>query len=104
MKNDPSTGPIPRERFKEIIAAPFGEAAKAIREYDPQWGRADGEKFEWKITVSRCGSDQGTAIVKASSEEEANEEADNLSESDIDWDDFANGFQVVSVEPNKPRR
>jgi hypothetical protein len=103
MKLDPSTGPIPREQFKEIADAPFGEATKIIREYDPQWGRAPGEKFEWKITVQRKGSDCGTAIIKAASEQEANEAADALSEFDIDWD-CGEGFDVVAVEPNVKRK
>lgn len=100
-KLDPITGPMSRETFAAAVAAPAGQAAKIIQNYDPQWGRAPGEKFEWKVRVQRDGSDSGTAYVKAASQEEADELADKLGEGDIDWDYDDGGFYVTSVEPNK---
>lgn len=98
---DPSTGPIPREKFAELVNAPFGEASKAIRQHDPQWGRAPGAKFQWLVHVERSGSDQGRAWVDAASQEEAEQLAANLSTFDVDWEYDGDRFMVVSVEPDK---
>jgi hypothetical protein len=96
---DPVTGPIDRATLKELADAPFGKAAEFIRKYDPQWGRAEGEKFRWKVTVRR--EDGGTAYVMAASQEEADEAADDLTESEIDWDFDGDAFVVETVEPDK---
>ena len=102
MVDDPVTGPISKELFKKLADAPFGEATKTIRQHDPLWGRAEGEKIEWIITVQREVTGLGTAIIKAASENEANDLADDLVSSEIDWDDVdINWFEVVSVEPKK---
>jgi hypothetical protein len=102
-KLDPVTGPIPRERFAEIVNAPHGKACEMILKYDPQWGRADGEKFDWKVRVERSGTDEGTAIVKAATEQEAMDAAEELSESEIDWDYDCGDFAAISAEPHKER-
>jgi hypothetical protein len=100
MANDPSTGPMPRERLKELVDAPFGKAAEIIRQYDPMWGRRAGEKHEWLVRVERDGTGTGTAFIKAANQDEADELADELTESDIDWDDCDfNGLSIISVEP-----
>lgn len=105
-KFDPITGVLPREKLAELAAAPHGEATKVIRRYDPQWARAPGEKFDWIVKVRR-GSGTGEAIVKAADQKEADELADDLRESDIEWDYDSDGFIVESVEPyieKKPTR
>jgi hypothetical protein len=94
---DPSTGPIPREEFAKLLSAPYGEAAKRIRRYDPMWGRADGEKIKWRVEVT--GQITGSAYVEASSEDEASKAAENLSAAEIDWDGGREDFQVLSIEP-----
>lgn len=98
---DSITGPLPREKLKELIAAPHGQARKIIQKYDPEWGRTPGEKFEWKIIVRRSGADQGTAYIKAASKEEADKLADDLTEAEVDWDYDSIDFEILSVEPNK---
>lgn len=97
MTLDPSTGPVPREKFAEIVNAPYGQAAKLIRKYDPMWGREEGEKIKWRVECS--GTMTGTAYVEASSEEEAMELADKLSASDVDWDGGRENIEIESVEP-----
>ena len=97
--NDPVTGPIPRDEFAALVALPCGEARKAIRKYDPLFGREEGEKIEWKVRAERRRDDCGTAIVKASSQEEADKLADDLTEHDFDWDDDFGDIEVKSVEP-----
>ena len=97
--HDPISGVLPREKLAELAAAPHGEATKVIRQYDPQWGRAPGEKFDWIVKVRRDGMDTGEAIVKAADQEEADELADDLQESDIEWNYGSDGFTVESVEP-----
>ena len=99
MTNDPSTGPIPREEFKELARAPAGEARKRIRDYDPLWGVREGEKIEWEVICD--GQMRGRVIIKASSQEEADELADNLSDAEIDWECATGDFDVISVEPYK---
>ena len=94
---DPISGPIPLLQFRELIDLPFGRAAAVIQRYDPEWGRRPGEKFEWKVEVRRA--DQGVAYIKAASQEEADRLADDLVESDIDWDNDGDDFTIVSVEP-----
>ena len=101
MTDDPISGPIPRERLKELVEAPFGKAKEIIRQYDPLWGRVRGEKIEWLVRVERDGTNAGTASIKPANQEEANELADELTGADIDWDcdyDF-NGLIILSVEP-----
>lgn len=104
MPLDPVTGPMPREKLKELAAAPAGEAVKIIRQYDPQWGRAPGEKFAWEVRVRRDGADTGVAYVEAASQEEADKLADDLDESEIDWDYSGDDFFITSVEPQKIRK
>lgn len=102
--SNPSTGPLDPETLKALAEAPFGKAAETIRKYDPQWGRRPGEKFDWEVTVRRSGADRGTAIIKAASQEEADALADDLTESEIDWDFDSDGFEVETVEPAKVRK
>lgn len=102
--DDPITGPIPREKFKEIASCPgAGKAREAIQQYDPLWGRQPGEKLEWKVRVERTGADRGTAYVKAAPQKEADDLADNLSSCEVDWDYADDDFDIISVEPCKPR-
>lgn len=94
--NDPVTGPIPRETFAKLVAAPHGEAARTIRQYDPLWGKAPGEKVRWKV---ECTAKQfGTAYVEASSQEEADKLADELDSGEVDWCYDDDGLTIISVE------
>ena len=85
-----------------LVDAPFGVATKAIRRHDPLWARPDGEKFEWEIQIRRRGADRGVAYVKASSQEEADKLAEDLTECEIEWDCDPDDFTIVSVEPVNP--
>ncbi|MBN8958022.1 MAG: hypothetical protein J0H17_15845 [Rhizobiales bacterium] len=87
MKIDPITGPLSREEFAALIDAPYGRATEVIRKYDPMFGRAPGEQIEWEVTFERDVTQEGYAVVKASSEEEAREVAEGLSSFEIDWND-----------------
>lgn len=98
-KLDPVTGPLSRDEFMELAGAPFGAAAKRIRDFDPFFGRGDGEKIRWKV---KCRGDMhGTAYIEAASEKEANNLADNLSEAEVDWDGGSDDFEILSVEPDR---
>jgi hypothetical protein len=99
IKLDPSTGPITREQFKRIVDAPFGAAGEMIRKYDPLWGLKPGEKMEWEVTVQRM--QQGTVIVKAATEEEAQNMAGEVNESDVNWDSRDDEMEVVEVRLKK---
>jgi hypothetical protein len=97
---DPVTGPVPRETFKDLVNLPFGEATKRIRKFDPMYGRQPGEKIPWTITceVRRL---EGRATVMASSEKEAGDLAQDLSSGDVDWDDYLEDLDILTVEPEK---
>jgi hypothetical protein len=99
---DPVTGPIPREVFAQIVAAPFGGATQAIRKFDPLWGRVAGEPIKWKVKLSRETREVGSAVVEASTEEEANEIAALLPDKDIksiDVADYCGSWEVDEVAP-----
>lgn len=103
MKNDPSTGPIPREEFAALVDAPHGEAADVIRQYDPFWGLAPGEKIEFEVEVR--AEVIGGAVVKAASLEEAKKLAAKLSKQDIEFDLYdIDDWDVETVNPIRPRR
>lgn len=93
---DPVTGPIPREVFAKAILAPYGGAKKIIREYDPLWGIAPGDKIRWKVEA--MSKQWGEAFVEADSQEEADQKADELDESDFDWDYSSGDVTIISVE------
>ena len=100
MPNDPVSGPITREKLRELVAAPFGAATKAIQEIDPLYGRKEGEKFRWKITAD-C-SMRGTAYVEAASQDEADNLADDLQDAAFDWDaGWGSDISILTVEPDK---
>ena len=102
-KLDPVSGPMPRELLRDLANAPHGRAVKVIREYDPQFGRAEGEKFDWEVRVERLGADQGSVIVKAANEDEACELAEDADECEVDWDYSHDGMNVISAKPYKAR-
>ena len=98
MSHDPVTGPLTRERLRELAAMPFGAAIKEIRKIDPYYGLKDGEKIEFEVTVT--GRLQGRAWVKASSKEEAEKLADKLNEGDCDWGGYScDDFEIIDVQP-----
>jgi hypothetical protein len=98
----PATGPIPPEKFRELVDAPHGEARLLIRQYDPFWGLEPGQKIDFEVEV-RCEM-IGGAIVKAASLEEAKKLADNLKSSDIEWDTYScnEEWTVETVNPVEP--
>lgn len=100
-KLDPVTGPIPREKFAEIVNAPFGYATKAIRKYDPFYGRKEGEKFKWAVRFTREVEEEGWGYVEAETEEEAIELGQALKEKDLTWDvgSYVSRPCFDSVEP-----
>jgi hypothetical protein len=97
---DPVTGPIPRDKFASIVALPFGQAAKEIQKYDPEWGRGAGEKIRWRVDVER-ESNAGVAYVMAENLEQAEKLAEELTEHDIDWD-TRDEFSIEKIEAAKP--
>ena len=102
MPLDPITGPMPRSEFVEAVNAPFGQARKAIRKYDPLWGREAGEPIKWKVKYSRRIREEGTATVEAATLKEAEKLADKLPEDQISWDvsnSWDDDIEIESVEP-----
>lgn len=99
---DPVSGPMPKQRLRELADLPFGAARKAIQQYDPIWGLQPGEKIEFEVRVS--GHMQGTAIVKAADQKEADALADKLNSGDVDWDDWQSDLEILSVEPYVRRK
>jgi hypothetical protein len=95
---DPSTGPIPRDEFVKLVNAPYGEALKGIRKYDPLWGRQPGEKIKWKVKCRTVGIRYGEAEVEATSEQHAKKLAENLTYDEVEWDWDEDDFEIVKVE------
>jgi hypothetical protein len=84
---DPVTGPLSREEFAALVAAPYGAAANAIRKHDPLYGiKEDGEPIKWEVYATRRATEEGYAEVAASSIEEALELAGKLKSSAFSWD------------------
>ena len=99
---DPSTGPIPRSVFEEIVAAPHGKARDMIRKYDPLWGRVEGESIKWRVEFRRRAYETGYATVEATSKEDAEREAEKIEASLFNWepDHFEDDVgDIQSVEP-----
>ena len=83
-----STGPMTRDELMALANAPYGAAAKAIRQHDPLWGRTAGETINWRVQVKGLATVTGYATVEAATEEEALEAVESLDSDDIEWDDF----------------
>jgi hypothetical protein len=100
MALDPVTGPLTREEFQELVEMPFGEACKAIRKHDPLWGLKAGEKIKYEVFVT--ARLHGRAIVKASSQKEAEKLAEELGEHDCDWGGYGcDDIEIIDVGPAK---
>jgi hypothetical protein len=85
------TGPISQEQMQALAESPaFGVATAELRKHDPFWGRADGEKIRWRVTIYSKALMKATAFVEASSEDEANKLADAIEDSSLDWDAVGN--------------
>lgn len=95
---DPVTGPLSRETLKELAASPHGIAVKTIRRFDPQWGRAEGEKFRWKVTGRQ--DSHVYAFVMAANQKEADKLADELDDNDFETGGWCE-IVVEKVEPDK---
>lgn len=93
MIADPVTGPLTRDKLKELAEAPHGVATQTIRRFDPLWGRRPGEKFRWLVTAT-C---EVRAYVEAADKEEAMRLACNLEDNEFGMDDF-DEIEIVSVE------
>lgn len=100
MAKDPVTGPFSREEFAKLVSAPFGEALKEIRKYDPLWGRTAGEKIKWRIVFSRQITERAEKIVEAQTLEEAEKLSDKIEDRELDWDVEDTDMSTVElVEP-----
>ena len=99
MAHDPVTGPLSRDEFVELIAAPYGEATKIIRKHDPFYRREPGEKVRFRVEAS--GRMRGTGYVEASDQKEADKLANELNDASFDWQDSGGGFDIISVELDK---
>ena len=97
-----ATGPMPADKFRELIDAPFGAAAKAIRQYDPLWGRSEGEKIRWSVRLSMDCPMVAAVTVEAETADEAENLAYEMSPHSIEWEpaDGYSGdeFIVMNVE------
>ena len=96
MAHDPVTGPLSRQEFAELVTVPYGEATKRIRKHDPFYQNGKG-----KFRVKASGRMTGTAYVEASSQEEADKLADDLTDADFDWQDNGSGWDIIAVELDK---
>lgn len=95
---DPVTGPIPRLLFKGLVGAAHGQALKAIRQFDPLFGREPGEKIKWQVTAE-CRV-RGYATIEATSQNEANRLARDLLDAEFSWDEpLELAVDTISVEP-----
>lgn len=100
MPNDPVSGPIPRDKFVEMVNLPYGEACKAIRKYDPMFGRQPGENIKWRVKYSRTLYEEGYATIEATSEDEAEKIAADLPDYNISWScDDSDMAQIEDVRP-----
>ncbi len=100
----PSFGPVPPDKFAELVTAPYGKATAEIRKYDPLWGIPAGEKIQWRVDCERNYKTRGIAFVEASSEKEAAKKAENLCGGDVDWDyDDFDDFDILSIKPEPPK-
>lgn len=96
-----SFGRMTPVQIKELADAPFGQAAKSIREIDPLWGVEEGRPIKWRAKFSREVREVGSAIVEAATKEEAEELAEALPEASIRSDDIdaLDEWELESVEP-----
>ncbi len=100
MSKHPSFGPMTPEEMSAALAAPYGKAAEIVRKHDPHFGKAAEDK-KWRVTFSRQVTERGYAIVKAATEEEANELAMDVPDADVkslDYDDPWT-WEIDEVEP-----
>lgn len=103
-KNNPISGPVPREKFNALVDAPHGEARDTIRQYDPFWGLPPGAKIKFEVEVR--ADLIGYAVVEAASLEEAKKLAAKLPVAEIEFDvhDLTDhDWTVETVNPVKPR-
>lgn len=93
-------GPLTIDRLKELADAPMGAATKALREHDPLWGRALGEKIKWRIEYEQCVTMGGYKIIEAESEDEAMKIFDKMEDSELDPDEFlsANAIEFIDIK------
>jgi hypothetical protein len=99
--NDPISGPVPRDVFKTLVSVPYGKAREVIRKYDPMWGVEEGEKVRWKVTCYY--THVGVAYVEAANQEEADDLANDLLDSDFSFD-YGNGdIDIIDVELDVPK-
>src|SRR5690606_16108210 len=97
-----ATGPIPADKFRELVDAPFGAAARAIRQYDPLWGRSEGEKIRWSVRLSMDCPMVASVTIEAETADEAENLAYAMSPHSFEWEPEegyrVGNFIVMSVE------
>lgn len=99
-----SYGPVPAEVMAKAVAAPAGQAAKIMRQYDPLFGKGEGEPVRWKCKLSRTVRQSATVYVEAPTEEQAEELAAEFEDDSAVWDDDdTDDFEIESIEPEKPK-
>lgn len=102
MQQDPTFGPLSREKLFDLAAAPFGEALKEIRKHDPLYGLQVGETIKWRVRAVRQARETGFAYVDADTAENAQRLAEALTEDKFCWEcDDADDFDIESVEPKR---
>lgn len=99
------TGPLSPEEFKALVDAPHGQALKAIRKYDPLYGKfsAEGEPRKWRVKMTKEVQAVGFVTVEAVTEEEAEALAHGVPDHKIDWDfDYYDDDGTSWVEEVEP--
>lgn len=84
-----SFGPVPKHEFERAKKAPYGQAARILRKYDPMFGlveNAENLKY-FSVSVSRIIEKDDHAIVKvrATTEDAARELVDKMDWTNFDW-------------------
>jgi acyl-CoA reductase-like NAD-dependent aldehyde dehydrogenase len=102
---DPISGPLTRDELRELAAAPFGEAARIIRRFDPLWGRqTEGELIRWRVRFIREVTEEGYAYVEAATKDDAERLADEIPVSQIDWDHTRHYERDAMIDDIAPAR
>jgi len=95
-------GPLSAEEFKSLVNAPHGQAADAIRKFDPLFGKnSGGETRPWRVKLVQEVRMSGYVTVEAATEDDACILAEAIPEGKISWD-FEDSDLPYIVEA-KPR-
>jgi hypothetical protein len=86
----PSFGPVPPNEFAEAQRAPFGQATKILRKYDPLFGRVGpGPTKTFRISVRKrvYRTDSASVEVEATDEAQARDLIDEMDWNKFSWDE-----------------